>query len=167
MEMKEHKIVRAIPLDENCFATHDKPSEGVGLRVYVTEDDHVVGLCKTKKCHQGYENTIHGGIISTYFDEVLWYATVVEDINTVAMTAEMTVRYLKAIPVEENIRIVAKPMRQEGRHMYVDGFILREDGKVAAEATCHFIVVKSEHELNDASVDFYYADDEMPESVEF
>lgn len=167
MEMKEHKVVKAIPLDENCFATHNGPSEGVGLRVYVTEDKYVVGLCKTKTSHQGYEGVIHGGIISTYFDEVLWYATVVDDINTVAMTAEMTVKYLKAIPVEQNIKIIAKPMRQDGRHIYVDGFIIRDDGKIAAEATCHFIVVKAEHELNETPVDFYYSDEEMPETIMF
>lgn len=167
MEMKKHKIVRAIPLDENCFATHDKPSEGVGLKVYVTEDEHVVGLVKTKKCHQGYEDIIHGGIISTYFDETLWYATIVKDESLIAVTAEMTVRYLKAIPVEEEIRIVAKPMRQDGRHLYVDGYILNSDNKVAAEATAHFIIVKEEHTLNDAPVDLYYSDDEMPEAVEF
>ena len=165
--MKEHKIVKAIPLDENCFATHNAPSEGVGLRVYVTDDNHVVGLCRTKKCHQGYEGIIHGGIISTYFDEVLWYSTVVEDINTVAVTAEMTMKYLKAIPVDEDIRIVAKPMKQDGRHIYVDGFILLENGKVAAEATCHFIIVKNEHELNDAPFEFYYSAEDMPETIEF
>lgn len=165
--MKEHKIVRAIPLDDNCFATHEKACEGIGLKVYVTEDDHVVGLVRTKTCHQGYEGTIHGGIISTYFDETLWYATIVEDVNTLAVTAEMTVKYLKSIPVEEDIRIVAKPMRQEGRHMYVDGFILRSDGVVAAEATAHFIVVKPGHAVNDSDVILYYSDDEMPETVEF
>lgn len=165
--MKEHKIVRAIPLDENCFATHDNPCEGVGLKVYVTEDDHVVGLVKTKKCHQGYEDIIHGGIVSTYFDEVLWYATIVKDQDTIAVTAEMTVKYLKSIPVEEDIRIIAKPMRQEGRHLYVDGYILRSDDKVAAEATAHFIIVKDEHALNDAEVNLYFSNDAMPESVEF
>lgn len=166
-KMKLHKIERAIPLDENCFATHEKPCEGVGLKVYVTEDKHVVGICKTKKCHQGYEDTIHGGIVSTYFDEVLWYATVVDDINTVAVTAEMTVKYLKAVPVEENIRIIAKPMRQEGRHLYVDGFLLKEDNQIAAEATAHFIIVKEDHQLNDVPVTLFYADDAMPDFIEF
>lgn len=167
MKMKEHKIVRAIPLDEKCFATHDNPCEGVGLKVYVTEDDHVVGFCKTKKCHQGYENTIHGGIISTYFDEVLWYSTIVKDQDTIAVTVEMTVKYLKSISVEENIRIIAKPMRQDGRHLYVDGYILTSDDEVAAEATAHFLIVKPEHALNDAETNLYFSDDKMPETVWF
>lgn len=165
--MKEHKIVRAIPLDENCFATHDNPSEGVGLKVYVTEEDYVVGLCRTKKCHQGYENTIHGGIISTYFDEVLWYSTIVKDKDTIAVTVEMTVKYLKSIPVEEDIRIIAKPMHQDGRHLYVDGYILRSDDEVAAEATAHFLIVNPDHELNNAEVKLYFSDDIMPETVKF
>lgn len=165
--MKAHKIVRAIPLDENCFATHDKASEGVGLKVYVTEDNYVVGMVKTKKCHQGYEGIIHGGIVSTYFDETLWYATIVEDVNLISVTAEMTVKYLKAIPVDEDIRIIAKPMHQDGRHLYVDGYILLSNDKVAAEATAHFIIVKEEHELNDTEVDLYFSDDAMPETVEF
>ena len=165
--MKEHKIVKAIPLDDNCFATHEKECEGVGLKVYVTDDKHVVGLVKTKTCHQGYEGTIHGGIISTYFDEVLWYATIVDDEDTLAVTAELTVKYLKAVPVEEDIWIIAKPMRRDGRHIYVDGYILLSDGRVAAEATAHFIVVKPGHAVGDSEVMLYYSDDEMPETAEF
>jgi len=167
MEVNPHKIVRAVPLDKNCFATHNKPCEGVGLRVYVTEDEHVVGLCRTKSCHQGYNNTVHGGIISTYFDEVLWYATIVKDPKLLAMTVEINVKFLKSLYVEQDIRIIARPKRREGRHIYVDGFIMREDGEIVAEATAHFIVVKDGHELHETEVDFYHSDEEMPESVEF
>jgi len=167
--MKEHKILRAIPLDENCFATYDGPSEGVGLRMYITEDDYVVGLCRVKKCHQGYDGIAHGGIISTYFDEVLWYATTVDDEQLVSVTVEMTVKYLKSLPVGENIRIIAEPMRRDGRHLYVDGFILREDNQVAAKASAHFLVVKEEHELSDSDIygSMYTFDEELPESVKF
>ena len=167
--MKEHKIVKAIPLDESCFATHNGPSEGVGLHMYITEDDYVVGLCKTKESHQGYEGIIHGGLISTYFDEVLWYATTVTDENLVSVTAELSVKYLKAIPVNENIRIIAKPITRDGRHLYVDGYILLENDKVAAEATAHFLIVKDDHDLSDVDVygDLSTLEEELPESVRF
>ena len=39
----------------------------------------------------------HGGILSTYFDEVLWHATRVQNPGTVAMTVEMTVHYMKPV----------------------------------------------------------------------
>lgn len=167
--MKEHKIVRAIPLDESCFATHNGPSEGVGLNMYITEDNYVVGLCKTKKSHQGYEGIIHGGLISTYFDEVLWYATTVTDEELVSVTAELSVKYLKAVPVDENIRIIAEPMRRDGRHLYVDGYILLENDKVAAEATAHFLIVKDDHSLSDTDVygELSSIEEDIPESVKF
>ncbi len=168
MHIKEHKIKKAIPLDMECFATHDNPSEGVGLRIYVTEDNYTVGLCKTKKCHQGYQNTIHGGIVSTYFDEVLWYATTLDN-EELAMTVELTVKYKKALATEEDIRIIAKPMIKEGRHIYVDGFILDEGDEIVAEAKGHFITVKAEHEINDCDYSeiMYVPNIEHPETVKF
>lgn len=152
IKLSKHKIKKAISLYEECFATNDGPCEGVGLHIYITEDNYVVGLCKSKKCHQGYGGIVHGGIIGTYFDEVLWYATTVSEEELVAMTVEMNIRYLDSIPVEENLRIIAKPMSVKGRHIYVDGYILKEDDTVAAEATAHFIVVKEDHTLNDENV---------------
>lgn len=167
--IQKHKIKKAIPADQNCFATHDGPSEGVGLHMYITEDGYVVGICKTKKCHQGYQDTIHGGIISTYFDEVLWYATTVNDERLLSMTAEMTVRYLSPLPTSEDIRIIANPMRRDGRHLYVDGYILKSDDEIAAEATAHFIVLRPEHEINDPDLydEFQTIPDDMPEEVTF
>lgn len=168
MQLTEHKIKKTIPLDMNCFATHDNPSEGVGLRMYITDDNYTVGLCKTKKCHQGYENTIHGGIISTYFDEVLWYATTIDN-EDLAMTVELTVRYLAALPVDEEIRIIAKPMVKNGRHINVDGYILNEKDEIVAEASGHFITVRDDHEINESELQevMYVPDTDHPETIAF
>lgn len=168
-KLTPHKIKKAIPLDQECFATHDGPSEGIGLRMYVTEDNYTVGLCETKKCHQGYENTIHGGIISTYFDEVLWYATTISEKELVTMTVEMTVRYLKPLLTGQTIRIVAEPMVIDGRHVYVDGYILNETDQKVAEAKAHFIAVKSDHELNDTDIygSMQTATEDIPDTVIF
>lgn len=169
MHLISHKIIKSIPLDQNCFATHNGPCEGVGLRMYVTEDDHIVGLCRTKKCHQGYDNTIHGGIISTYFDEVLWYATTLTDERLIAMTVEMTVKYLKPLMTEQDIRIVAKPMTRDGRHIYVEGHILDQADDVVAKAKSHFITLKPDHQINDPKLyDTLKASDvETPKEVWF
>ncbi len=168
-DLTAHKVKNAIPLDQNCFATHDGPSEGVGLRMFVTEDKYVVGLCKTKKCHQGYEDTVHGGIISTYFDEVLWYATTVSDEKLVTMTVEMTVRYLKPLMTEQDIRIVAEPMTVDGRHVYVNGYILDDNDQKTAEASAHFIAVKADHEINDTDIygTLQTIEEDIPDSIIF
>lgn len=167
--MSAHKVIKAIPLDQNCFATHDGPSEGVGLRMYITEDDYVVGLCKTKKCHQGYEDTVHGGIISTYFDEVLWYATTVSEDELVTMTVEMTVRYLKPLMTGQDIRIIAEPMTVEGRHVYVNGYILDQNDQKVAEAKAHFIAVKADHHINNTDIygTMQFIEEDIPDAIVF
>lgn len=167
--LTKHKIVKSIPLDSRCFATHDGPSEGVGLRMYITEDRYVVGLCKTKKCHQGYQNTIHGGIISTYFDEVLWYSTTLSEDKVIAMTVGLNVNYLKPLKTEQDIRIIAEPMTRDGRHLYVKGYILNEFDEKVAQAEAHFIALKPEHEINDPNLydTFKKSDVTSPDEVWF
>ena len=97
IEVKAHKIAKCIPWSENCFGCNEALPGGLGVRAYVTEDDYVVGLCTTRPEHTGFPGVTHGGILSTYFDEVLWHATRVQNPGTVAMTVEMTVHYMKPV----------------------------------------------------------------------
>jgi len=166
-KMKKHKIIKQVPLDKNCFASNESACEGIGLKVYITEDEYVVGICKTKVCHQGYANTVHGGIICTYFDEVLWYSTIVKDSNVFAVTAELNIKYLQALPTEEDIKIIGEPVCQSGRHLYTKGYILANDDKRIAEATAHFIIVKPDHRVSNTMLDLCCGDDEMPMEMIF
>ncbi len=147
-EVREHKVVEQIPWRETCFGCNDGASEGVGMRAYVTGDGYVVGLCRAKTAHQGFPDTVHGGIIATYFDEVLWHATRVGDSETIAMTVEIKVTYLRPVDIGQELRIVAEPARAEGRHIHVDGFLLLEDGQTAAKASAHYIMLRPGNGLN-------------------
>lgn len=145
-----HKIVSAIPWSETCFGCNGGANEGIGMRAYVTEDDYVVGLCKTKSGHQGFPGTVHGGLIATYFDEVFWHATHLDDPNRLAMTVEMSVRYKRPVAVEREVRVVAGKARLEGRHVYVDGFLLLPDDTVAATASIHYITLRPVNDMNES-----------------
>lgn len=140
--MKEHNIVSQFPSSTTCFGCNDGPAEGTGVRAFLTEDGYVVSKLTTKECHQGFPNVTHGGIISTYFDEVLWFATLVEDPSVSAMTVEMNIKYRKPVPTGTEIRIIAEPAVIEGRHYYVDGYILLPDNEVAVTAKTHYIALK-------------------------
>lgn len=147
-KIEEHAVVEQIPWTETCFGCNGGSNEGIGMRAYITDDGCVVGLCRTKEGHQGFPGTVHGGLIAAYFDEVLWHATRLEERDRIAMTVEIRVKYLRPVGTGLDVRIVAKPARTEGRHIYVDGFLLLPDDQVAAEAFVHYISVRRTNDLN-------------------
>jgi acyl-coenzyme A thioesterase PaaI-like protein len=147
-EVKEHHIKEQIPWSETCFGCNGGANQGIGMRSYITEDGYVVGVCHTKSGHQGYPDTVHGGLVATYFDEVLWHATRLADPDLIAMTVEMNTRYFKPVPVDTDVRIVGEPAVIDGRHIHVDGYLLLPDNTVAATASIHYITVRKEHTLN-------------------
>lgn len=148
-QMSEHKIIKEIPWRDTCFGCNGGPNEGIGMRAYVTEDGYVVGLCHTKACHQGFPDTVHGGIIASYFDEVMWHVTRLEDEEAVAMTVELNVAYKKPVPPGLDVRIVARPVRTEGRHTYAKAWLLLPDDTIAAEGTAHYICVRPENAVSE------------------
>lgn len=145
--IQEHNIIKSIPWSETCFGCNNGSNEGIGMRAYISEDDYVVGICKTKESHQGFPGVIHGGLVSTYFDEVFWHATRLHNPNLVAMTVEMTIQYQKPVRPGKKLRIVAEPARFEGRHIYVTGYLLLPDDEVAATAEIHYVTVRPENPL--------------------
>ena len=83
-----------------------------------------------------------------YKRQVLWHATRVGDSETIAMTVEIKVTYLRPVDIGQELRIVAEPARAEGRHIHVDGFLLLEDGQTAAKASAHYIMLRPGNGLN-------------------
>lgn len=167
-KVKERKIVKSIPWRETCFGCYEGPSEGIGMRAYIAEDGYVVGICKTKEAHQGFPGVVHGGILATYMDEVLWHTTKAQDENTSAMTVEMNMKYYQPVIVGQEVRIAAKPARFEGKHIYTEGYLLLPDDSIAAKATAHYIVIRKEHFLNGPEKErVLYEQEIMPQMIRF
>ncbi len=152
IDVREHTIRKPIPWSETCFGCNAALPGGLGVRAYETEDDYIVGLCTPRQEHIGFPGITHGGILTVYFDEVLWHATRVHRPDTVAMTVEMAVHYLHPVHPGDALRVVALPEQVDGRHIYVDGYILLPDNSLACTARCHYVVVKSENALNEDEV---------------
>lgn len=148
-DTKEHRVIKQLPWSETCFGCNGGPNEGIGLRLAVTEDGYVVCVYQTKNCHQGFPGFVHGGIIASYFDEVLWGQTLIQDLDVSAMTVEMNIQYLAPVETGQEIRVIARPAKIEGRHIYVDGFLLLPDDTIAAKGHAHYIAVKKTNVLSE------------------
>jgi acyl-coenzyme A thioesterase PaaI-like protein len=146
--VKEHEVLCTIPWRDTCYGCRPKSSRGLHVRTYRTKDGYVVGTAHTDEEQNGFPKVTHGGILSTYFDEVCWFQTKRDDPSRNAMTVEMTVHYWHPVMENTDVLIVADGPRFEGRHCYVDGMIVLPDQTVAATATVHYLVLKEGSEVS-------------------
>ncbi len=100
--------------DSYCFACgKDNP---IGLKLPIKLLDNEGGAYilpyKIKNEFQGYKGIVHGGIISTILDELSVYAAA--SINLKTVTANIEVKFLKPVYVDENITGRARVVEKRG-----------------------------------------------------
>jgi len=126
-------------VDHMCFGC--SPNNPIGLKLkFQWEGDTVYTTFRAGKEHQGYNGHMHGGLISTLLDETmaqwLWLR------NIPCMTAEMTVRYSRAVPIDQELRVEAQCVSERrGRLFEMQGKVILAGGTVAVRSTAKFLVV--------------------------
>jgi uncharacterized protein (TIGR00369 family) len=124
--------------DQLCFGCGQKNDIGLKL-VFRTEGSKSFSDFILEKNFQGYQNMVHGGIIATIMDEAMVHAAMSEGFFPV--TAEMTVRYIKPVYVEQQLAVegwlAEKGSRKiEARAKLVDV----KTGALCAESTAKLIL---------------------------
>lgn len=130
----------AVRDDHNCFGCGADNPWGLHLSFFAEPDGSVYSHWTPQVNHQGYDGMVHGGIISTVFDEVMaWAAT---NAGIWAVTGRLATTYRK--PVEIGVPTIARAeiTNISSRTAEVKAAIRREsDGLLLAEATALFIRV--------------------------
>lgn len=131
------------PARNFCFACGPDNPEGMHLE-FTLDEARRIFVChfSLPKRYTGPPGHCHGGIIATILDDAMGKANKLR--NVVAVTKEMTVEYLKPVPLE-------KPLCAEGREVSVHGRqhvnaaeILNEDGEVLARSRGVFVAIDPE-----------------------
>lgn len=91
---------------------------------------------------QGFDGTLHGGIITGLLDDAMWYAAYSAGMFT--MTAELTVRFKKPVPVEQPLRLEGRLVSRRGRLAEMAAELRDGAGEVLAEASAKFLAVPEE-----------------------
>lgn len=107
------------------------------VELKVTDDGSMAGTVRFDLQHVGPPYRAHGGVIASVFDQVLGIATIAG--GAPGMTGSMTVKYRRATPLHEDLRVEARLVRAEGRTSHATGEIYDEDGRVTAEAEAMFV----------------------------
>jgi uncharacterized protein (TIGR00369 family) len=121
--------------DGMCFACGAKNPVGLGLR-FRFDGSKVTADITFKQTFQGYRDIVHGGLISTVLDEAM--VTLLNRMGELAMTAELTVRFVEPARVGEPVRVTARLVEKRGRIRRLEAQVARADGTEIAHArsTC-------------------------------
>jgi uncharacterized protein (TIGR00369 family) len=91
--------------------------------------------------YQGGGGNLHGGIIALLLDEAMGKLCRFSDVR--AVTAELSVEYLKPIRAEEEISVAAFEDGREGRRLYHRAEIRDSAGTLLARGKGRFVIVQA------------------------
>ncbi len=135
------ETIRLEPNPANkCFGCGgDNPG---GMKLTFEQDNanrKIVGRFVLGERYQGGGGFAHGGIIATLLDEAMGKVCRFREAR--AVTAELTVEYLKPISVDKEIVVEGRETEQKGRNLFMAGEIRNEAGEILARGRARFVVI--------------------------
>ncbi len=129
------------PLADNfCIGCGDANPQGLKLTFQLDrEARRVSGRFRFGKQYQGSGGILHGGIIALVFDEAMGKLNRLHDVR--AVTAELSISYLRPVPCEADVSVEAWETRREGRNLFPEAELRDAAGRVLARATARFVAI--------------------------
>ena len=136
-------IVRLAPNPKNkCFGCGgDNPG---GMKLTFEQDNlnrKIVGRFVLGERYQGGGGNGHGGIIAVLLDEAMGKVCRFREVK--AVTAELTVEYLKPVNVQQEIIVEGRETEQKGRNIFMVSEIRDAAGTVLARGKARFVIIAS------------------------
>ena len=126
-----------------CGGANDR-----GMKLTFVQDNvnkRIVGKFVLGEAYQGGGGMAHGGIIALLLDEVMGKACRFREAR--AVTAELTIQYLKPVKVDEEITVEGYETDVKGRNLFFVGEIRNAAGVVLAKGTGRFVVLSQHGKL--------------------
>jgi uncharacterized protein (TIGR00369 family) len=144
VESREEKQPETVTLAPNptnhCFGCGGANEEGMRLTfVQDNQRRRIVGRFVLGERYQGGGGMGHGGIIATLLDEAMGKVCRFREVR--AVTAELTVEYLKPVKVQEEIIVEGWETEQKGRNLFHVGEIRNAAGDVLARGKGRFVII--------------------------
>jgi uncharacterized protein (TIGR00369 family) len=125
-----------------CFACGRLNDSGLHLDFDVSRG-RAETSCVLERRHQGYDGTVHGGIVTALLDETMGWAIFHEGVWGV--TARLNVTFRLPVPVGEELRVVGEVVRERSRSIETHGVVSRASGgAILAEAEAVFLRMPDE-----------------------
>lgn len=123
-----------------CFVCGLSNPAGLHAALYEVESGEVVALFRPSEQHQGYPGRLHGGIAGAILDETIGRAIMVSNGGEAwGVTVEFTARYRKPVPLDAELRVVGRIVKDSPRFFEGTGEVLLPDGTVAVEGRGRYL----------------------------
>jgi len=130
-----------LPYTHGCFVCGASNPHGLQLRFRV-EDGEVRADFRPKAQHEGYRGIIHGGVVASVLDEIMFWAVAYAG-RQFYVSVEVAVRYLHKVEVDGQYLLVGRVVRDQRRVCLAEAELRAADGIVCAAATGKFLPVRS------------------------
>jgi uncharacterized protein (TIGR00369 family) len=127
----------------NCFVCGPDNPDGMRLQ-FVLDEGRQTFVCHFRLTdrYTGPPGHCHGGIIASILDDAMGKVNKLH--HVVALTREMTVEYLKPVPLHTPLRVEGREISKKGRTHINTAEILNEKGEVLARSRGIFIAIDPE-----------------------
>jgi uncharacterized protein (TIGR00369 family) len=123
-----------------CFGCGKNNPEGMRLNfTYDEERDCFVCRFRLSKRYTGPPGHVHGGVIATILDEAMGKVNKLR--RVVALTKQITVDYLRPVPLNQPLRVESRELRVRGRRHENVAEIVNRKGDVLARSKGLFIAI--------------------------
>lgn len=131
----KHKVVRKQHVSKMCFVCGAKNDFGLHANFFETEMNELVAIIRPSEQHQGYPGRMHGGIAATILDETIERAIQLGKEQQVwSVTLELKTKFRKPIPLDQEVKVVARVTREMSRFFEGTGEIILPNGEIAVTA---------------------------------
>jgi acyl-coenzyme A thioesterase PaaI-like protein len=135
----ERKVLAAQNVSRMCLVCGMQNQAGLKGSFYELEGGELLGVFHPLEEHQSYPGRLHGGIASAILDETIGRAIMIAHPGTWGVTAELTIRYRKPVPLGGDVKVVARITRDSRRLFEGTGEIRLADGSVAVAASGKYL----------------------------
>ncbi|HVI07279.1 MAG TPA: PaaI family thioesterase [Candidatus Binatia bacterium] len=132
---------RYLKLQKNrCFVCGKDNPDGMKLK-FALDEQRQTFVCRFRlsKRYTGPPGHCHGGIIASILDDAMGKVNKLHQV--VALTREMTVEYLKPVPLHKPLTVEGREIKKRGRTHVNAAEILNEKGEVLARSKGIFIAI--------------------------
>lgn len=163
-----HQVQGTQNVSRMCVVCGNSNPFSLKARFLELDTGELVGLFTPREEHQSYPGRLHGGVASAILDETIGRAVNVTDHEAWGVTVELTLKYRKPVPIDDEVRAIARITRDSRRLFEGSGEIILADGTVAVEATGRYLKMPIERiAQGDFDAEWFPDDRPAPPSIDW